>query len=228
MPQESSTTFKVYGCRLARADVEALVAAAMEEMDGNPRIELSSSRDVTRFENGTLGELLKELGDPQRLDNLKISVASHGGGTGLDPHITIEISNEMVEISVSGKSETWVLGRAYQLKRMLREKHRALAMFNPFATGAIVALPIVIGGEMGALIPYGDLTIEGGQAIEIMAGGLLVGAIVGLLVSHALSTVLVMSGPVKTPWSRGDKIALAGVIAALMAVVAAIVVPLAT
>ena len=106
MPQESSTTFKVHGCRLARADVEALVAASMEEMDGNPRIELSSSRDVTRFENGTLGELLKELGDPQRLDNLKISVTSHGGRTGLDPHITIESSSEMVEVRVSAKSET--------------------------------------------------------------------------------------------------------------------------
>jgi hypothetical protein len=228
MPQESTTSFNVYGCRLARPDVEALMAAAMEEMGGDVRTRLSSSRDVTKFESDTLGDLLKELGDPQRLPNLKISVASRSGGPGLDPRVTIEISGEMVEVTVSGKSETWVLGRAAQLKRMLRTRHRALAMFHPFPTTAIVGLPIFLAGMFGALIPYGDLTIKGGQVIEIMIGGLLGGLLVGWLVGHALSTVLVMSGPVKLPWSRGDKIAFAGVIAALMAVVAAVVVPLAT
>src|ERR1700728_3104847 len=111
---------------------------------------------------------------------------------------------------------------------MLREKHRTLAMFDPVLTGLAVGAPILLGGELAGLVPDGDLTLAGGQAIEIMAGGVLAAVIVVILVSHALRTVLIMSGPVKTPWSRGDKIALAGVIAALMGVVAAIVVPLAT
>jgi hypothetical protein len=111
---------------------------------------------------------------------------------------------------------------------MLRQRHRALAVFDPFLSALVVAAPMVLGGMLAGLITWAFLTIKGGQAIEIVIGGLLVGPTVGWLVYHALSTVLVMSGPVKLPWSRGDKIAFAGVIAALMAVVAAIVVPLAT
>jgi hypothetical protein len=73
------------------------MAAAMEEMDGDLRTELSSSRDVTKFESDTLEELLKELGDPQQLRNLTVSVASRSGRAGLDPRVTIKISGEMVE-----------------------------------------------------------------------------------------------------------------------------------
>jgi hypothetical protein len=214
---------RVYGCKLTRADLDAIVRTVVAGASRNLRLTVSTTQGITKIEATSVDDLLAELGSPARLREIDIMAFDLGDGEArLDnPFVRISVDRERVRISVSGRDETWVRGRFQELEDLLKEKRSKLAAspevaFNvPLAIGALL--------ELGLLALAAFTSIRPTVVVSLMAGVLAAWIVGWRLLARSGVTAIVLAEKSRTPWSRGDLIAAAIFLAAAVTIVLTVV-----
>src|SRR5215469_5558030 len=129
--QRSATcTLMLYGCKVALADLKAIVRTAAAGGAANMELRVSATQGISKIDAVNLDELLAALDPPRRLDRIDISATGNGLGKGLDnpesksTYVSVSLSPSRALISVSSPDETWVRGRAQELEILLRETQK--------------------------------------------------------------------------------------------------------
>ena len=132
----ASSVFTMHGCRITRWQLDRLWRLMEDGFPEDAQRSFSTTRRAggveSRLEAETLEGLLTALqestvaGDPERVDNLDLSIRDAYNAANLERSIRLDIvctprfsSQGYVSVSVSGKDAGWVRGRAEGLKDLL-------------------------------------------------------------------------------------------------------------
>jgi hypothetical protein len=216
---------RIYGCKLTRADLDALVRTAVAGASPKMSLRVSTTQGITKYEATSLNDLLAELGSPTRLGEIDI-VAYDLSEVEYRPGqrsrlVRISADRERVRLSVSGQDETWVRGRFQELEDLLVANRSKLAIgpdaasFIPLAIGPVLGLGVV------ALATFGPLSVP--VVVSLVAGALGVWLLAWRMLGRISATAIVLAEKSRTPWSRGDLIAAAIFLAAVVTIVLSVV-----
>ena len=173
-------------------------------------------RGITRFDARNLEELWAELGKPNRVANLELKVTDPGPNGVAEEMRYSSVSFEPLRawVHVKGPDETWVLGRAQQIKRRLRRTRRKLAG-DP---AAVYLVASVVGGA-GVLVVY-FLWLSGivhGWLVWVLLllADLAISVIIWRWWRRRNTTEIVLEDS-RRPWSRDNRINLVATAVAVL------------
>lgn len=220
--RETSLSFHRYGCRLNRDDLNQLAQLTMAGTSPKASLLISAERGITKFSADSLAELWAEMKEPARLDELRISMRDPDPDQpGQATTVWITMEKWRVYVSVSGNNETWVRGRTEELRDYLRAKSVRLAV-NPDSVWAapMVAALLALAGTSPALIARVPLS-----GTLLLGAGLLLSALLGVFWFCMRSrTQITLVDVARSPWSRDNRIGLAGLLVAILTLAATIIV----
>jgi hypothetical protein len=214
-------TFKLYGCRCDEPLLERLIDAVRDPA-GSPQVTLEARWNGTRLHQESLAAVKAAIrrsfnpGDPNQLDQLRVVALN------ADRQVTVELGRESATVSVESEDGAWALGKAEQLRRILRaaggttRPRRWRPALCAAASGALVAVGLAILWISGLATPVG-------------LGAALVGAAAAaafLLARRMLRKsrpIIWINGALPRhgwrEWSISDRIAFLGFLVAILAIV---------
>jgi hypothetical protein len=214
---------RIYGCKLTRADLDALVRTSVAGTSPKLALKVSTTQGITKYEAASVDDLLAELGSPPRIGEIDIMAYDLAEGEYGSPTRLVRISadRERVRLSVSGPDETWVRGRFQELQDLLLAKRSKLATDPDSAT----FIPLVIGAvlEVGIVVPAAVTSLSLPLMLSLMAGVLGLWILGWRLLARRSATAIVLAESPRTPWSRGDLIGAAIFVAAIVTIVVTLV-----
>lgn len=214
--------FHLYGCKLTRSTVDALWRTATQDAGDGARCSASSEDGIVNHTAATPEKLLSELGSPDRLGNLTLSVHDDGLPAGRTVYILIE--TRRVWVSVESSDETWVRGRAAEFKDILRGARVRLGA-DPHAARAFAFMVLALS-SLGAT--------KANAAVRPMAvhHWILLASLLVAVISVAFfawrwwlrrnTTVITLASAARS-WSRRDRIDVGVLAVGLLAAAAAAV-----
>lgn len=217
------SAFELYGCKVTRSDLDAILKTMTIGSSPNMRLSLSATRGFSKIDATSLDELLTELDSPTRLRRLDISVQDDGFGSALDNpsrqavRTSVSLSPSRASVSVSGPNETWVRGRSQELQALLRATRKRPSV-EPEIMAALVAVIFALTVELALALSTVAIGIATAPATLASLLGVPVG--LGLFVWRWLTrrsvVEVILQKPSSAPWTRGDRIGLAGVVVAVV------------
>jgi hypothetical protein len=210
----------MYGCKLNRTHLERAVEIAAKGMSDKSRTLVSTTVRITKTRATSLDKILVELGDPERLANIVIDVDDDVEKESKSVYLSIDRTN--VYIRISGTDETWVRGRFDELCEFFKNTRSRLGMEGEFAfyiPAALVMLTVVGSGVIGLI---DNSSFVGIYTISISAS-IVIAICLGIFLRRQGVTVIDLAGSRRVPWSRGDIIAIVGVVVAVFALVVAVI-----
>ncbi len=213
--QSCSVRFHLYGCKLTKLTVDALWRTATQDASDSARCSASSEDGIVKHTAATPEELLLELGSPDRLENLTLSV--HDGGLSDGRMVYVAIDARRAWISVEGPDETWIRGRAQQLEDILRRIRVRLGA-DPHAA-PLIALMVFWLGSLGAIAASEAVRPMTAHYRNLLASLLIAAVAVGFLAWRwwlRRNTTIIALASATHRWSHGDRIGVAALVVAIL------------
>lgn len=191
----------MYGCKLKRHDLDRLWELCAKDASANASLSAEMKDGISEYSQDKLNTLLDELDNPPRLPELTITVNDG------QRRISISVERTEVAVNVAGPDETWVRGRAAEIKSALR-KSQTFIRLNPIAGGALPALLALIAMYSILFATASDF-ISVGQLAVVIFGTLTVGGALAMAVVRQVANTISLSDAARPPWTRTDKISVA-------------------
>jgi hypothetical protein len=127
--------FLVYGCKLTHDSLDAVWQTVTKDASVGALSHAATTQGIAQIQEPTLDKLLTELGAPEQLMEIEFHMydpgadRSAGMDQGRSTHVTVNAKRTIV--TVAGPDDTWVLGRAEELRRLLRDTRTRFALSPP-------------------------------------------------------------------------------------------------
>lgn len=204
-----SSRFHVYGCNLTRDRLAAVWGTVTKDASDRAISYVWTTRGIASVRDPTLDELFAGLDASARLAELEFRMldpASQGAGSEQDKSVIVLVDAKSTFVAVSGPDQTWVLGRAEELRSLLRATRRRFAG-NPGSPALVATWFLTV-----ALLPLDLLVFLTKVPVAIVLS--LVGALTGLSLAlwrwlrRRNATRIILDGDRRQPWVRADWIAI--------------------
>jgi hypothetical protein len=204
--------FHVYGCNLTRDRLAALWGTVTKDASDRAISFVWTTRGIASVRDPTLDELFAGLDASARLAELEFRMldpadpASQGAGSEQDRSVIVLVDGRSTFVAVSGPDPAWVLGRAEELRGLLRGTRRRFA--GNLSSPALVATWFLTV----ALLPLDLRVFLTKVPLAIVLS--LVGALIGLALAlwrwlrRRNATRIILDGDRRQPWVRADWIAI--------------------
>jgi hypothetical protein len=142
----------VHACKLTRSDLIDLVSIftdSMSSSDEQVQLELSGQYGDVSVKETDVTAFLENHDLPRNLKTLAIRNYATGENFEVDKSISIQFYDSFISLYVSGKDETWVLGKYSQIMNFLNQEKpwfSSLRKIFPLLAGVIIGL---VGGFLG-------------------------------------------------------------------------------
>jgi hypothetical protein len=217
-----SSRFHVYGCNLTRDRLAAVWGTVTKDASDRAISYAWTARGIASVRDPTLDELFAGLDASARLAELEFRMldpASQGAGSEQDKSeqdksVIVLVDAKSTFVAVSGPDQTWVLGRAEELRSLLRDTRRRFA--GNLSSPALVATWFLTV----ALLPLDLLVFLTKVPVAIVLS--LVGALTGLSLAlwrwlrRRNATRIILDGDRRQPWVRADWIAIGILVAGVL------------
>ena len=210
-----SSRFHVYGCNLTRDRLAAVWGTVIKDASDRAISYVWTTRGIASVRDTTLDELFAGLDASARLAELEFRMfdpadradpATQGAGSEQDRSVIVLVDAKSTLVAVSGPDQAWVLGRAEELRGLLRGTRRRFA--GNLSSPALVATWFLTV----ALLPLDVLVFLTKVPLAIVLS--LAGALIGLSLAlwrwlrRRNATRIILGGAGRQPWVRADWIAI--------------------
>jgi hypothetical protein len=201
--------FHVYGCKLSRNDLNDVWRTVTKDASDGAISYALTTQGIAQVQEPTLDGLLAALGAPERLAEIEIHMydpgANRGAGTDQERSTHVFVNAKSTFVSVTGPDDTWVLGRAEELGRLLRGTRTRFAT-SPRSSATIAMFFFTV-----ALVPddlLGLLTnVHRAVVVSLLMGVFGLSLALWRWLSRRNATRIILASDKRQPWSRADWIA---------------------
>src|SRR5258708_701948 len=206
--------FLLFGCKLTRRDLDAILRTAAAGASNDARISVSTTQGISKVEATTLDELFNEIDNPARIANLDINVHDQGSQPGT--YVGVSLDPLKAWVYASGPDETWVLGRSEQLKALLQGTRLKLTFNAEYGSSTVAGfVPRIL--ELAILLPGLIIGFTWPVWVALFVAGIGLTFFTWRWLYRRNTKEILLSGTFRKTWSRGDKIHLAVLIVSIAA-----------
>ena len=201
--------FPVYGCKLTHDSLDAVWRTVTKDASDGALSHAATTQGIAQIQEPTLDKLLTELGAPERLMEIEFHMYDPGAdrSAGMDQarstHVWVNAKRTLV--SVTGPDDTWVLGRAEELGRLLRSTRTPFAL-SP-RSSATAAMWFFIVAVVPADLPVSLTGIHKAASISLLVAAFGLSLAFWRWLSRRNATRIILTNDKRQPWSRADWIA---------------------
>jgi hypothetical protein len=223
--QSSEESLFIHGCKLGRTELEHAWGIAIQSMSDNVQTSASTTIGITKTKASTPAELFSQLGNPEELPRLDISVDDSPKAEEKETRtVSISIDRSSTYVRVSGTDETWVRGRFDELREFFSSLRSLFGMdleFSFFIPMGIVVLTMI--GLLLVLIITNNTSFSLWDFATAIAASIVVAVGIGIFLRRQSLTIIKLSGFTRAPWKRGDIIGAGVFIIAVLTLIATII-----
>ena len=201
--------FPVYGCKLTRDSLDAVWRTVTKDASGAALSHAATTQGIAQIQEPTLDKLLAELGAPERLAEIEFHMYDPGAdrSAGMDQaraaHVWVNAKRTLVR--VNGPDDTWVLGRAEELRRLLRDTRTRFAL-SPLSSATVAMWFFIVALVPDYLLAY--LTkVHKAALISLLVAAFGLSLALWRWLSRRNATRIILTSDKRQPWSRADRIA---------------------
>ncbi|MGW1775688.1 hypothetical protein [Streptomyces sp. NPDC002104] len=235
--QQTEMRLLFYRCRIGRSDLDRIFGVASESIPVES-VEFSTQMASTRYRQPTLAGLIDaiQIANPAPISTAWGNLRLEASVDSLQRRVVVLIEEDRVSVELSGGDATWVYGQAARLREILgalggSEDSRPGGMKGAIAKGSVMAVVLVAYWIQIARTPRSEIALLD-MPIAVIASVLVISVASNSLVQNwvdraALDVVdEVQRGfwwtRLTAPLKVSVATAVAGVVAALAAIVSAL------
>jgi hypothetical protein len=202
--------FLVYGCKLTHDSLDAVWQTVTKDASNGALSHAATTQGIAQIQEPTLEKLLTELGAPEQLTEIEFHMYDPGAdrSAGMDQGRStyVSVNAKRTIVTVAGPDDTWVLGRAEEMRRLLRDTRTRFALSPPLSPATVAiwffSVALVPADLLGALTKVHEAVL-----ISLLVATFGLSLALWRWLSRRNATRIILTSDKRQPWSRADWIA---------------------